>query len=55
MSENNKHESANDVAVLRPDCDAEITGVRLHPRVYDSDSRSDRQIDARQSNGRISC
>jgi len=30
MSENNKHEAANDVAVLRPDCHAKITDVRLH-------------------------
>jgi hypothetical protein len=30
MSENNKHEAANDVAVLRPDCHAKITGVRLY-------------------------
>jgi hypothetical protein len=30
MSKNNKHEAANDVAVLRPDCHAKITGVRLH-------------------------
>jgi hypothetical protein len=30
MSEDNKHEAANDVAVLRPDCHAKITGVRLY-------------------------
>jgi len=30
MSENNKHKAANDVAVLWPDCHAEITGVRLY-------------------------
>jgi len=30
MSENNKHEAANDVAVLRPDCHAKITCVRLY-------------------------
>jgi len=29
MSENDKPEAANDVAVLRPDCYAKITGVRL--------------------------
>ena len=54
MSENNKHEAANDVAVLRPDCHAKITGVILYrDSLYNS--RSDRQIDAHQTNGSISC
>ena len=30
MSENKKHEAANDVAVLRPDCHAKIMDVRLY-------------------------
>ena len=30
MSENYKHEAANDVAVLRPYCHAKITGIRLY-------------------------
>jgi len=30
MSENNKHEAANDIAVLRPDCHAKMIGVRLY-------------------------
>ena len=56
MSENNKHEAANDVAVLRPDCHAKITGVRLYrDKLELYDSRSDRQIDARQTNGCTSC
>jgi len=45
MSENNKHESANDVAVLRPDCHAEITGVRLHWDSLESMTRTHVRID----------
>ena len=30
MSENKNYEATNDVAVLRPDCHAKITGVRLY-------------------------
>ena len=30
MSENKNYEATNDVAVLRPDCHAKITGIKLY-------------------------